>query len=620
MMDDLNSCHQYIDEALQRWVVNNRIPVDDDSGICSLPPLKFQEPALWNRQELEAQQEGEDSGRVDKDHGVTSDKERTASEQSFVVYFIAVHDGSSDRTAELFGGMWPVMVDQNIADIWLVAADLAELKEDYDRVAACARLAGMIYSDIGNLSGALIAVSILERIGARALDHELVRLTRDYKCAIKESATGSGDKDTLFQALVDEARILAEQYEGDKAREKWNEALSLATDLRIDISRATCLLGLAGIEWQEGEIVKARDFFKSAVELYRRLGNQEGAASTLVSLAELECSWRDFSNARNYAEQALATYLDLGLILGQFDTLQRMTTICREEGEYDKTFEYYRKAMDIANSHKRMSLVAIVSSSIANLELALGRKAEAKVNYDNAIDIARRSKNYSLEHQILLDKARTLTNLAEYAEANDVLDRILSANDEDQDALSLKGWCLDFLGPAKADEAIKVREQLIKGAPNEIYRHRDLADALDLSCKHKEAEVKRRWIIAEFGVTPKPFDLSSLGWVYYKLGDFDKAAKALNAAIALSPVKASDEFDLALVLASVGQLANAVRAYERAISSLTGLLPPRRHLGLLFVATHDLEDLLARMPSLVETTEIAQMRRLLVEAKAAALA
>jgi hypothetical protein len=49
-------------------------------------------------------------------------------------------------------------------------------------------------------------------------------------------------------------------------------------------------------------------------------------------------------------------------------------------------------------------------------------------------------------------------------------------------------------------------------------------------------------------------------------------------------------------------------------------MPPRRRLGLLFVAVHDLEDLLARMPSLVETTEIAQMRRLLMGAKNAALA
>jgi tetratricopeptide (TPR) repeat protein len=511
--EDSAGCRQCIDEALQHWVLENRIPLDEDSGLISLPPLKFREPELWSRQELETTLAGEDSEGADRGLDTSSDKERADSNQSLVVYFVPVDDSSVEVTAEPFGSMWPVQVDQAVADIWLIAADLAEFEEEYDRMAACARLSGMIYVDIGNVSGALQAVSLLERIGARALDHELVRFMRDYRHELIQSVAGGADKDTLFQALVGEARALVEQLELDKAREKWNAALSVATELRLDISRAACLVGLAEIEWSVGEVTKAREFFKSAISLYQGLDNLEGFASTLVSLVELECSRREFSDAKDCAQQALAIYRDLGLVLGQFDTFQKMATIYREEGRYDNAFAYHGKALDIAQSHKRTSLVAIVSSSIANLELALGRKAAAEVTYEKAIENAHRSKNLLLKHQILLDKARTLTDLAEYAEANNVLDRILSANVEDQAALSLKGWCLDFLGPGKAQEAIGVREKLIKDAPNEITRHRDLADALERSGNPKKPKRKGDGLSQNSG--PLPNHPTSHLWAGY---------------------------------------------------------------------------------------------------------
>ena len=81
----------------------------------------------------------------------------------------------------------------------------------------------------------------------------------------------------------------------------------------------------------------------------------------------------------------------------------------------------------------------------------------------------------------------------------------------------------------------------------------------------------------------------------------------------------SDYFDLALVHASAGREAEAVHAYERAISALGSHLPPRSRQELLFIARRDLDDLVARMPSLTNKSEIAQMRELLARAKTSAV-
>jgi len=617
--EDHGSCRRYINDALQRWIAANRIPVSSDSGTVTVPPLKCDVPTMWVRREVEVTQEEEESEKVSGDSGVLPDERSRKPDERLLLYFVPVDDDSGDALADQAGAMWPVQVDQAIPQIWLLAAELAEEEEDYDRAAACARLSGQICADIGNMSGALSAVSVLERMGAQQLDHELVQFTRDYRETLTKTAAGGGDRPTLLYGLISQANSLAERLQLDDSREMWNEALSLATELRSDNSKATCLTGLAKIEWSGGNIARARELFDTAMNIYRGLKNQEGFASTVVIRAELEASQREFSDAKRHAQQALATYTDVGSVLGQYEALQAMANIDRQEGEYERAFTAYRKALDLVRRHKRTSLTAVVLSRIADLELSLGKKMEAEVNYDKAINISRKSRRYFLESQILLDKANILSDQAEYAEANKILDRVLEANPENEAAWAQKGWCLQQLGPDKADEAIEACKRAIELAPNDIYSHRTLADSLELAGDVKEAEAKLRWTVETFEVNPKAFESSALSWCYYKLGQFERAARLFNERIAVSSETASDYFDLALVHASVGRLAQAVNAYERAILALNGRFPPRTRLGLLFVARLDLDNLLARVPSLRNTSEIAQMRDLLAQAEAAAV-
>ena len=526
--EDYSACRRYVDEALQHWGDANRVPASDESEIGSIPPLSFRAPMMWDRHELEVTSEGDNSEESGRANGTSPCEQPEEPDQRFVLYFVPVDDGSGDRAPNQVRPMWPVQVDGAIAEIWLIAALLAEQMEDYDQAAACARLSGMIYVDIGDLAGAHGAVSVLERIGARKLDHELLAHLRDYRRTITATAAGGGDKRTLFPALVGEAESLHERLQLNEARAKWAEALSVAIELRLDNGKATCLQGLAGLEWSHGNIAKAREFFESAIEAYQGLKNQEGLASTLVRRSELEVSQRQFLDAKRYAQQALATYRDLGSVLGQFDAFHVMAAILRQEGEYNEAFALYHKALDIARLHKRTSLTAISLSRIADLELALGRKMDAEFNYDEAISIARRSRQYLVESQILLDKARVLLEQAEYAEANGILDRVLEANSEDQAAWSLKGWCLEQFGPGKADEAVDANKRAIESTPGDIWRHKNLASALELQGRNEEAEAKRRWIIETFGVNPMVSDLSALGWCYYKLGELERAAKVFG--------------------------------------------------------------------------------------------
>lgn len=616
--EDFVSCHRYLDEALERWVLANSMPFSDDVESRPIPRSLYQDPASWNRQVFEL--------TVDEDEDVVTD--RTGSEeeipdgraedidQQLIMYVLeATDDGQQDVAS-----IWRVQIDEVIAELWLNAASLAEDEDNFDRAAACARLAGALSADAGDLSGAHAAVTLLERMGARELDQDLVRAARGYRQMLTDQAASGGDKYTLFEGLISEAKSLADDLEWHQARDKWEEALSIATELGTENSRATCLQGLAEVAWFEGDTPKARANFDQAAEIYAGLANLEGLANSLLTRSKLEGGRRAYADAQRYAKQALEAYQSLGSSLGQFDVFQHLAILCRAQGEYEEALALYQKSLELARHSKKSQMKAVALSSIADLDLALGRRAKAEENYETAIRIARNARNLRLEIQILMDKARLLADMAEYVDALKVLAAVINADEKNPDAWLLKGWCLEQLGAERAAESVEARKMSVNLTRHDVFAHTGLADSFDLLGATEDAEKQWRSTVEAFGENPKLGDLASLGRCYYKLGEYDKAAKAYLRSLSGSEDVASDQFDMALVRACQDRLSEAVEAYEKAVAALDTRLPPRTRLDLLSTARHDLDDLLDHAPALRDAPEIAHMSSLLEKARIEALA
>jgi tetratricopeptide (TPR) repeat protein len=133
-------------------------------------------------------------------------------------------------------------------------------------------------------------------------------------------------------------------------------------------------------------------------------------------------------------------------------------------------------------------------------------------------------------------------------------------SDYDQAMLSMAGIYLE-----KGDtlSAIDYYEKTLEISPDRVdaandlawiyaVRGENLARALDLA--HMAAMAERA-----------PFNYDTLGWVYYKMGDFDRAQEALETALDLEPRWVESTYHLALVHLGKGDVGTAKRLFDEVI-------------------------------------------------------
>ncbi len=100
------------------------------------------------------------------------------------------------------------------------------------------------------------------------------------------------------------------------------------------------------------------------------------------------------------------------------------------------------------------------------LHLSLGHNDEAEEAFNRALNISNRIGNKQLAVSILLERARALSELAQYASALQMYELAIEA-DRNPNAYAGKGWALERLGKDNTEEARQAYEKAI-----ELYRQK----------------------------------------------------------------------------------------------------------------------------------------------------
>ncbi len=186
-------------------------------------------------------------------------------------------------------------------------------------------------------------------------------------------------------------------------------------------------------------------------------------------------------------------------------------------GEYLRAMVHYEKALADTlsyNAWMRYDGLAVAIYSTGDADGALryfGKALEKYPGYDQAA--------FSMAG-IYLEKGDTLS-------AIDYYEKTLEINPERADAANDLAWAY-------------------------AVRGENLARALDLA--HMAAMAERA-----------PFNYDTLGWVYYKMGDLDRAQKALETALEIDPRWVESTYHLALVHLGKGDVGTAGRLFDDVI-------------------------------------------------------
>ncbi|MEJ2646585.1 MAG: tetratricopeptide repeat protein, partial [Gammaproteobacteria bacterium] len=137
----------------------------------------------------------------------------------------------------------------------------------------------------------------------------------------------------------------------------------------------------------------------------------------------------------------------------------------------------------------------------------------------------------------------------------------------DNQALML-GLALTHSQTGDFDGAAKVYEQILAKQPGNVVAANNLASLIaDHRSNDPASLAKAKKLVAQFGSSKQLAFLDTYGWVHYRLGDLDKAAKALSEVVQKAPKVPVFQYHLGMVYYKQG---NKTAAKEHLTKALAG--------------------------------------------------
>lgn len=228
----------------------------------------------------------------------------------------------------------------------------------------------------------------LPKLDALFLDAITATTRRDFEKSVefyKQIVAQVGDAEKAY-VLVDLGRAYENNNDAKNAIQSYKDASTRNSQYATPYLRLGILYG------QQGELAAALAAFDQAEAIYTALGNLEGRAEVIFQRGAL-------LNKRNKLSEA-RTQLELALTLARANdnksqiikTLLQLCSVAYDEGETDRSTEYAREAVELAQKNGMENLSTQGLVDLGNSFLISGKQAEAEKYLSQALDSAQRAK------------------------------------------------------------------------------------------------------------------------------------------------------------------------------------------------------------------------------------
>jgi tetratricopeptide (TPR) repeat protein len=380
---------------------------------------------------------------------------------------------------------------------------------------------------------------------------------------------------TLNPAELNLQKVLVESYIKVK---KYDKALKVLDEASPSYPDDINLIEYKGIALaQKGEIKKASEEYLKLIK--RKEVNFENKLRIGVSfLVEAEKDSNNIKYARNIFEEMNHDTSDwqVNAYLGEIAFKQKKDSAA---------VKYFEKATDLAEWNPQVWV-------------RLGGLLFDSRKYDQSIRFMQKAaEKFPNDFTVNLIYGLSLSQKNDHQKAADILRRALNINPNDVTALGALGYTLNQL--KKDDEALEILHRALKLDPDNLqvisvtaliheskknYLVSDslYARALKLDSANVLIQNNYAYSLAERGIRleealrlsleavknePKNSSyLDTLGWIYYKLGDFKKAKENIESAIEMEKDNATLVDHLGDVYFKLGNRKKAVELWKKAFS------------------------------------------------------
>ncbi|MEV0384715.1 tetratricopeptide repeat protein [Nonomuraea sp. NPDC050643] len=200
-------------------------------------------------------------------------------------------------------------------------------------------------------------------------------------------ARAIGHRTGELDALIDSGQVyrLMERYEA--AADHLTRALELARTIDHRTCESRALMGLGHTHLRRGRLGPAEECFSQALSLARSAGHRLGELTNLNGLGHLYREQGLRERALDCYEQAIDIAREIGNRNWHFEAVHGAGRLQYDSGHADEALESHREALDLASGLDQPSDQARAHDGLAHAHAALGRPAQARHHWTQALAI-----------------------------------------------------------------------------------------------------------------------------------------------------------------------------------------------------------------------------------------
>lgn len=294
---------------------------------------------------------------------------------------------------------------------------------------------------------------------------------------------------------------------------------------------------------------------------------------------------RLFTETKDWAKATGLTNRIARLTKGGEISYQLKGAIAEGQEKFDESIEAYKKAYDSfpTTIQPIVSLIRVYTKAGRHADAEAFLDSVIKVSPDNQMAQLLKARLYAVQMKadlanaqyseliqknpenaaLYLELSRFQLRASQIDEALETLNQGIEAIEQNASLLLAKAGILE--GQKNYPEAIDVYEQVLKISPDSVVVINNLVVLLAEHSKAPDALDRAAKLAEVFTNTEVPQFMDTLGWVYYKQGNYDAAYPLLNKAVLATPENIEMRYHLGMTYEALGNGQDAKKQYDEVL-------------------------------------------------------
>src|SRR5215216_252742 len=237
--------------------------------------------------------------------------------------------------------------------------------------------------------------------------------------AIKECSERDRSAAVGVKAYVLDTIGRANQDFGDrkKARELYNEAISLSSSINDREGEASSVINLAKVSQLMGDYPKALEVAERAMVMVNELGDRRKQTVVLNNMCMTYQSTGAHQQAIEACNQALSISRDIQYRAGEASALNNLGNSYYSTGDYQKTIDLYVQAKEINKEIGNRRGEAMALNNIGWIYSTLGDAQKSIDSYNQALEIFRAQGDVARQAAVLNNLAVSYSDTGDWHKA-----------------------------------------------------------------------------------------------------------------------------------------------------------------------------------------------------------